>query len=168
MPQSSADHHFLFLQAHIAGRRYYAMDTLYDASYIREFYDNYAARERDRLEGDPASLVNFHMHRHYLELFIRPGDHVLDMGAGPGRFTIELAKLGATVVVGDISPVQLEFNRQRVQEAGYEQAVASRELMDVIDLSRVEDATFDAVSATVVHSATYLVRQIKPLMNSSV
>ena len=29
---------------------------------------------------------------------------MLDIGAGPGRFTIELARLGADVVVADLSP----------------------------------------------------------------
>jgi len=121
------------------------MDTLYDASYMRSFYDTYGSREWDRLQRDPTALVNFHLHRHYLNRFVRPGDHVLDVGAGPGRFTIELARLGATVAVGDLSPVQLELNREKVRDAGYEQAVTARELMDIVDLSPIADATFDAV-----------------------
>lgn len=121
------------------------MDSLYDADSMRSFYDAYGIREWERLQRDPAALVNFHIHTHYLRRFIRPGDHVLEVGAGPGRFTIELARLGATIVVGDISPVQLELNREKVHEAGYEQAVVAREEMDIVDLSALADATFDAV-----------------------
>jgi SAM-dependent methyltransferase len=94
------------------------MDSLYDAGYMRSFYDAYGTREWDRLESDPTALVNFHIHRLYLERFIPPGDRVLDAGAGPGCLTIELARLGATITVGDLSPVQLGLNRQKVREAG--------------------------------------------------
>ena len=74
---------------------------------------------------------------------LRPGDRVLDVGAGPGRFTIELARLGADVVVVDLSPRQLELNREKVAEAGLEERVVERVLADVTDLSRFADASFD-------------------------
>lgn len=119
--------------------------AMYDAVYMRDFYDEYGEREWGRFERRALDLVNFHIHRHYLEEFIHPGDTVLDVGAGPGRFTIELARLGAKVHVGDLSPGQLELNRQKVSEAGYEHAVIGREIMDIVDLSDVGDALFDAV-----------------------
>jgi ubiquinone/menaquinone biosynthesis C-methylase UbiE len=69
---------------------------------------------------------------------------VLEVGAGPGRFTIELARLGAQVTVSDLSPGQLELNRERVAGEGLEEHVVERELADVLDLSRWDDASFDA------------------------
>ncbi len=60
---------------------------------------------------------------------------MLEIGAGPGRFTIELAEMGCRVVVSDISPVQLEANARRVAEAGLEGAVVERRLLDVRDLT---------------------------------
>jgi SAM-dependent methyltransferase len=118
---------------------------MYDAEYMRTFYDNYGEREWDRFERRPMNLVNFHVHLHYLKEFIRPGDTALDVGAGPGRFTIELARLGARIFVGDLSPAQLELNRQKVGEAGYEDHVIGRESMDIVELSGLDDARFDAV-----------------------
>lgn len=118
---------------------------MYNAAYMRRFYDEYGEREWGRFERRPMDRVNFHIHKHYLEEFIRPGDIVLDIGAGPGRFTVELARLGATVYVGDLSPTQLELNRQKVSEAGFEQAVTEREIMDIVDLSGIEDGRFDVV-----------------------
>lgn len=120
------------------------MTQPYDADYIRAYYDAYGEREWLRLEATPLNRVNFHLHRHYLTQYIRPGDHVLEAGAGPGRFTIELARLGARVTVGDISPVQIAANAERVREAGHEAAVVSREVLDIVDLSRFADASFDA------------------------
>jgi SAM-dependent methyltransferase len=118
---------------------------MYDAGYIRDFYDAYGEREWERFENSPMNRVNFHLHRHYLEEFVRPGDQVLDIGAGPGRFTIELARLGAAVHVGDLSPAQLELNRQKVTEAECESTVVGREIMDIVDLSSLGDEQFDAV-----------------------
>jgi SAM-dependent methyltransferase len=120
-------------------------DSRYDSEYIRRRYDLYGEREWGRFLLNPHNRVNFHIHRHYLRQYIRGGDHVLDIGAGPGRFSIELAKIGARVTVGDISPIQLDLNRQKVTEAGCEGSVVSRAVMDIVDLSQIASETFDAV-----------------------
>lgn len=86
----------------------------------------------------------FHLHRHYLERFVRHGDRVLEIGAGPGRYTIELARLGATLTVSDISSGQLELNEIHVREAGFGDHVQERSVADIVDLSRFDDGAFDA------------------------
>jgi SAM-dependent methyltransferase len=118
----------------------------YDAEHIAAFFDDYGDRERERHDS-PAERVALAVHADLLAEFVRPGDLVLDAGAGPGRFTVELAALGARVHVGDISPVQLEANRLRVGAAGWESAVVARERLDIADLSGLPDARFDAVVA---------------------
>jgi SAM-dependent methyltransferase len=70
---------------------------------------------------------------------------VLEVGAASGRFTVELARLGARIVVTDISPGQLELNVTNVAEAGLESAVEARELADIVDLTGYPDGSFDAV-----------------------
>ena len=121
----------------------------YRPEYVRRFYDEYGAREWARFAPDaprgPANHVNLHLHLWHLRRYVRAGDHVLDVGAGPGRFTIELARLGARVTVGDLSPVQLELNRHKVQEAGFAARVVHRAVMDVVDLAGLPSDHFDAV-----------------------
>jgi 2-polyprenyl-3-methyl-5-hydroxy-6-metoxy-1,4-benzoquinol methylase len=73
----------------------------------------------------------------------RAGWRVLEVGAGPGRFTIELAALGAQVVVSDVSTVQLNLNRATVAQAGHAGAILEYRLLDVRDLSAYQDGTFD-------------------------
>lgn len=68
---------------------------------------------------------------------MRPGDRVLDAGAGPGRFALELVRLGAEVVAVDISPGQLEQLRARLPDV-------ETHVGDITDLSRFADASFDA------------------------
>jgi ubiquinone/menaquinone biosynthesis C-methylase UbiE len=89
--------------------------------------------------------VSFHLHRRDLHRYVRRGDHILEAGAEAGRFTIELARLGANISVGDVSPRQLELNRGKVTEAGCEQRIVSRVPLDITDLSRFHDRSFDGV-----------------------
>ena len=54
-----------------------------------------------------------------------PG-YVLEVGAGPGRFTIQLAELGAVVTVVDISPKQIDLNREHVTACRLDRAIGRR------------------------------------------
>ena len=116
----------------------------YDPERAASFYDEYGEREWTRFEDGRATRASLEVHLHYLRRFIHSGDRVLDAGAGPGRFTIELARLGAEVVVADLSPRQLALNRERVAAAGLEQQVRDWLVADIVDLSRFADASFDA------------------------
>ncbi|MGH3202435.1 MAG: class I SAM-dependent methyltransferase [Streptosporangiaceae bacterium] len=114
---------------------------------IRDYFDAFGEGEWDRLVQSPRTLVALELHRRLLARFIRPGWRVLEVGAGPGRFTIELAALGAQVVVSDVSAVQLDLNRAKVAQAGHAGAILEHRLLDVRDLSACPDGTFDAVVA---------------------
>lgn len=100
-------------------------------------------REWERFDATPMDRVGLEVHLRLLREHIHKGDRVFDAGAGPGRFTLELARLGARVVVGDISPRQLELHVEKTSSV--EGSIESRELLDILDLSRLEDASFDAV-----------------------
>jgi SAM-dependent methyltransferase len=117
----------------------------YDADLIAGMFDEYGDAEWARHEATPSARVAFHVHRHYLERFVRRGDRVLDVGAASGRFTVELARLGARITVADISPGQLDLNETNLRGAGLEPQVEERVVADVVDLSAFEDASFDAV-----------------------
>lgn len=114
---------------------------------MRAFYDVLAEGELDRLAKDTPGRVNFEVHRRFMESHVHPGARVLEIGAGPGRFTVELARLGAEVVVTDISPVQLDINARYVAAAGAEHAVEDRYVLDIVDTSQIADDAFDVVLA---------------------
>jgi SAM-dependent methyltransferase len=109
-----------------------------------EFFDANAEREWTRFEDGRTAPASAATHAHYLRRFVRKGDRVLDAGSGPGRFAIELAAIGARVVLADISPNQLELSRSKLEEAGVEGAVEARVVADVTDLSMFDDDSFDA------------------------
>lgn len=81
---------------------------------VRDFYDQNAAEEWKRLEDHPFEfeLTTYMMRKH-----IKPGDSVLDIGGGPGRYAIYLAGLGCDVTLVDLSEGNIAFARQQAKAA---------------------------------------------------
>ena len=127
--------------------KYDAQMSLEDREAIRAYYDEMGDAEWRRLEETPRGRVSLEVHRRFLTRFIPPNSRVLEVGAGPGRFTLQLAALGVSVAVTNISSVQLELHRLHVSDTSAEHAVESRELLDVCDTSHIPDDSFDAVVA---------------------
>ena len=115
----------------------------YDSNRVRDYFDRLGYGEWERLEQSATSRLQARIHTHYLRKFFERGNHVLDAGAGPGRFTIELARLGATVSVVDLSEEQLQLNRQKVTDAGFLDRVDGWHRADILDLGFFPDGTFD-------------------------
>src|SRR5437899_422185 len=118
----------------------------YDPEIVVGAYERYGDQEWHRHEETPASRASFHIHRTFLERFIRPGDRVLEAGAGAGRFTVELARIGARVTVIDLSEGQLRLNEAHVEELGLGEAIERRERLDILDLGAFGAEEFDAVA----------------------
>lgn len=117
------------------------------AQKVTAYYDRFADAEWDRLTKNPAGLVSLELHLRMLRRHISPGMRVLEIGPGPGRYTLELAALGARMTIADISPVQLMLNETTVRDAGAAHAVDQWVLCDIRDVSQWPDHTFDAVIA---------------------
>lgn len=110
--------------------------SAWDPERAAAFFDEYGEQEWTRFEDGRTPSPSLTTHLRMLEGYVRPGDRVLDAGAGPGRFTLELLRLGAHVTALDISPGQLELLRARIPD------VDTRE-GDVTDLSAFADGSFD-------------------------
>jgi SAM-dependent methyltransferase len=117
----------------------------YDPNSVTQHFDEYGRLEWDRLVQSPMHEVSLYVHTHYLEKYVVPGNKVLEIGAGPGRFTQVLAGLGAQIVIADISSVQLELNRRFAAELGFDHAILDRQQVDICDLSQFASDSFDCV-----------------------
>lgn len=122
-------------------------ESIYDPSWVQGFFDQYGNEEWERLVKSPEREIQLAIHQNAIRQFVRPGDRVLEVGAGAGRFTQFLANLGAEVTVADISQVQLDLNRKYANELGFAKSVVAWHQLDFCDLSRFENDSFDAVVA---------------------
>ncbi len=109
---------------------------------VRHYYATFD--EWGRLER-PAGQLEFLRAMELVEEFV-PSDHrVLDLGGGPGRYTLALAKRGHQVTLADLSGEQLVEARDRLAAAGLRAAEIRQ--ADARDLSAWPDDTFDTVLA---------------------
>jgi 2-polyprenyl-3-methyl-5-hydroxy-6-metoxy-1,4-benzoquinol methylase len=111
---------------------------------VKRFYSISAEREWMRLEQPVDGRLEFAVHKSWIGRFLPPpGARVLDIGGGPGRYSIWLAEQGYKVTLADLSPELLAMAKEKAAEAGADlegivEANAS-------DLSRFGDASFDVV-----------------------
>ena len=59
----------------------------YSAEHVTAYYSIDVEREWQRLIQNPEQEVKLHVHNHYLHEHLIKGLSVLEVGAGPGRFT---------------------------------------------------------------------------------
>ncbi|MFM8319494.1 MAG: class I SAM-dependent methyltransferase, partial [Chloroflexota bacterium] len=108
---------------------------------IEQFYSENAQHEWERMERHKTEFAV--TLRVLAERLPAPPACILDVGGGPGRYAIELARRGYRVRLFDLSPGNLDLARQKADEAGVQ--LAGYELGDARDLQRFADGAFDSV-----------------------
>jgi len=112
---------------------------------IKEYYSKSGTGEWERLVKDPYHQLEFETTMHFLRKYLPGNGLILDAGGGPGRYTIELAKLGYDVILLDLTPELLEIAKRRIQKAGVQRNVKQIIEGSVDDLSDFESNSFDGV-----------------------
>jgi S-adenosylmethionine-dependent methyltransferase len=108
---------------------------------IEDYYDSIPAYEwgrRDRHRMEFALSL-----RAILDVLPPAPGTIADIGGGPGRYSIELARKGYAVTLADLSSKNLEFAREKAAEAGVE--LDGYVHANALDLKDFADQTFDAV-----------------------
>ncbi|MHB9130768.1 MAG: class I SAM-dependent methyltransferase [Armatimonadota bacterium] len=121
------------------------MTTIYNPERVKARYGALVEEEWRRLDATPRGKLMYLAHRQALLKHIQPGDDVLEVGAGPGRFTKDLANLAGYLVVTDLTPEPLAFNKDKMTELGLASRIAEWHEADICDLSAFSDKRFDAV-----------------------
>lgn len=117
------------------------------ADNVARYYDLAARRELSRLARDPYHMLELRITLHYLAKHLPPAGHILDLGGGPGRYCIALARKGYTVTLADVSTELLKIAEMEFKKARVMGRVAGIAKADARDLSIYPDDSFDAVLA---------------------
>src|SRR6059036_788766 len=109
--------------------------------FIEQFYDLNTASEWGRLDRHRTEFaVTMRVLHDYIPT--QPVD-ILDVGSGPGRYAIALARHGHRVTLVDLSKKSLDYAKEQAQKAKVELAGCVRG--NAVSLSGFENATFSVV-----------------------
>jgi len=81
---------------------------------VREFYNGSVQIEWERIADKPEFLLTCRM----MDRYIMPGDSVLDIGGGPGRYSFFLAEKGCDVTLFDLSQENVNHVNKHSKESG--------------------------------------------------
>jgi ubiquinone/menaquinone biosynthesis C-methylase UbiE len=116
-------------------------EDMTDFEKVKAYYDVF--NEWGRLDASEGKL-EFDLSMPILTSKLPANAELLDLGGGPGRYTIELAKLGHTLHLADLSQTLLDKARAIIDEHNIPN-VKSITQVNATDLSCYKDASFDAV-----------------------
>ncbi|MGA2504620.1 MAG: class I SAM-dependent methyltransferase [Anaerolineales bacterium] len=112
-----------------------------DVKDIAAYYDSDPEREHCRLEQHQ---LEYDLTWRYLNQYLPLKGSILEIGAGTGRYTLELARRGYSVTAVDMSAALIEECRKRIVEEGLDKQVRLV-VADARDLSQVGEKDFDVI-----------------------
>jgi len=80
---------------------------------VQEYYDSDVQKEWNRFERHPFEFI---ITTRMMDRYIKPGDRILDIGGGPGRYSIHYAKKGCDVTLVDLSSENVKFALEKSRE----------------------------------------------------
>lgn len=106
---------------------------------IIDYYNGFD--EWGRLDREP---LEFMVNWHHIRKHLPPGGHLLDNGAGPGKYALELAAAGYQVTLTDLVPRLVEIARDKAEERGLAGQFQGFHAADARHLGIFADEQFDA------------------------
>lgn len=108
---------------------------------VRGYYDSNVEEEWNRLQS-PYRQFEFASTMRLIEDYLPSEGRIIDIGGGPGRYAIALARRGFRVTLIDLAPGAIASARRRFEEASLSaDAFLCR---DACDLHGLESDSFDA------------------------
>ena len=105
----------------------------YDPQAIVDSYTEHEELLRVVRTSDAA--IMFQIERWFVERYLPASGTAIDVGGGPGRFAVEIARLGRDVVLTDITPKHIAQAKQLAAHEGVADKIVDYCLMDIRDLA---------------------------------
>jgi ubiquinone/menaquinone biosynthesis C-methylase UbiE len=111
---------------------------------VKRFYSISAEREWQRLDQPVDGRLEFAVHKAWIGRNLPPTPaRILDIGGGPGRYSIWLAEQGYSVTLADLSPEELALAKEKAAEAGVDlEGIVEA---NATQLTQFADSSFDVV-----------------------
>jgi S-adenosylmethionine-dependent methyltransferase len=106
---------------------------------VRKFYDETVNYEWNRLERHK---VEYELSKRFMNRHIKLNDKVLDIGGGPGKYSLYFSELGCDVTLADLSQKNVDFALNKAKELGLP---LKGLCADSRDLSAIEDGQYNHV-----------------------
>lgn len=97
--------------------------------------------EWGRLDREP---IEFMVNWHHIRSLLPQKGHVLDNGAGPGKYAIELARCGYQVTLADLTPRLVELACEKAEETKLTERFTGFHIADARNLDVFNNEQFDA------------------------
>lgn len=97
--------------------------------------------ENSRLNRSPAARVEFLTNTRYIERYLKPGDRILDVGAGAGEYSLYFARKGYEVCALELTDANIAAFRKKLLPTDSIDLAQG----NALDLRRYPDHSFDAV-----------------------
>ncbi|MEW4208074.1 class I SAM-dependent methyltransferase [Priestia megaterium] len=106
---------------------------------IIDYYSRFD--EWGRLEREP---IEFQVNWHFIEKHLPPSGHILDNGAGPGRYALKLAENGYELTLTDLTPHLVQTAKEKALERQVYNAFRDFHVADARNLQCCLDEQFHA------------------------
>ncbi|SCG84041.1 putative methyltransferase [Proteiniborus sp. DW1] len=111
-------------------------------SEVRKYYDENAELEWQRL-NNPYSRVEFCSTMYLIKKHFPKSGKIIDIGSGPGRYSLELLKRGYRVSLLDLSKNELDIAKRKIEEANL--TAENYYCKSALELEFLEAESFDGV-----------------------
>ncbi len=104
---------------------------------IKKYYDENSIKEWERLDRHPFEFI---FTTHIMDKYIKSGNSILDIGGGPGRYSINYSQKGCDVTLIDLSNGNIELAKEKAKEykVNFRMYVANCLDIDTIELGRYD------------------------------
>jgi 2-polyprenyl-3-methyl-5-hydroxy-6-metoxy-1,4-benzoquinol methylase len=111
-------------------------------SEVKQYYDQNAKVEWERL-NNPYSNIEYQTTLHLIKRYFPKTGRILDIGSGPGRYSLALLKEGYQVSLLDLSSKELEIAKEKIEEANLQ--AENYYCMSALELAQLPSESYDGI-----------------------
>ncbi|WIV21307.1 methyltransferase domain-containing protein [Paenibacillus polygoni] len=108
-------------------------------SHIIDYYSRFD--EWGRLDREPLEFI---VNMHFINKYLPQEGHLLDNGAGPGKYAMKLAQEGYRISISVLTPALVAFAREQAKNLQLESSFTGFHVQNATDLHELADNSFDA------------------------